>query len=740
MKKKTDKAFLTNLEVAEMVLKEEQEPLTPVQMWEIATQKGLTKRIKTDGLTPWATFSARLYDDVRREKSLFEVMGIRPKKFILKGLANNEIVKFHEELYLFLEQERTKNPELYFLLREGNAYSRLEQGYWFEGNNQQLIFSFWKGKDSNNAAYFMAMYVQKDGSCSLRFSATDDEKKARILRGISLAIPNMKGLKEEGKEVAIWEKKYEGNEFIAHIQHFIEKEKPIIDSILSIAQPETVAEFEAVEAPAFLANVAQIAAIKNKKEDINLLESEVFEEPYLLLKKVLLENIGIFAKLEIDFSEKVTVLIGENGIGKTTLLRAIALALAGVNENSLLDARQPKIQQMLRIQPESNKEIMYCEKGKIRLAYEYIDVIEGNKTYQNTILFSSGIYGVKVEDDSNSDFASVENDKFPHLVMGFSQAPNTDNTLMLKKTSYKDLAAIKDPHIKDVLPLIYNNQADMRFEAFSDWIVNLYNAGNQALRDVSGLKISQEHQLIDFVFSIVSEIIETPILFKTVRIPNAKDVQNLIWIQDTARQQDIPLHLISQGFNSVFGWVGYLMMRMYETDTSYLDIMPEYLFSENGSDNMANYSFFSFNKNPAIVLIDEIDTYLHPKWQCQILKVLASHFPNTQFIVTTHSPLVATYLGENSKVYSLNKDKATEIQIRGRDISSALSEHFGVEPRPMFYQAKIDALFAEFEEENLNFAEIESKMTHLTQLLGEDDPDIQSAQRIFEGIKDLQTT
>ncbi|NJM45027.1 MAG: AAA family ATPase [Alkalinema sp. RU_4_3] len=43
---------------------------------------------------------------------------------------------------------------------------------------------------------------------------------------------------------------------------------------------------------------------------------------------------------------------------------------------------------------------------------------------------------------------------------------------------------------------------------------------------------------------------------------------------------------------------------------------------------------------PAIVLVDEIDLHLHPKWQRTIMDFLSDRFPNTQFIVTAHSPLV----------------------------------------------------------------------------------------------------
>ena len=43
---------------------------------------------------------------------------------------------------------------------------------------------------------------------------------------------------------------------------------------------------------------------------------------------------------------------------------------------------------------------------------------------------------------------------------------------------------------------------------------------------------------------------------------------------------------------------------------------------------------------PGVVLIDEIDAHLHPTWQRRIGFWFRKHFPNIQFIVTTHSPLI----------------------------------------------------------------------------------------------------
>jgi predicted ATP-binding protein involved in virulence len=44
---------------------------------------------------------------------------------------------------------------------------------------------------------------------------------------------------------------------------------------------------------------------------------------------------------------------------------------------------------------------------------------------------------------------------------------------------------------------------------------------------------------------------------------------------------------------------------------------------------------------PAVLLLDEIDLHLHPKWQRDIMGFLSKNFPGTQFIVTAHSPLIA---------------------------------------------------------------------------------------------------
>lgn len=63
------------------------------------------------------------------------------------------------------------------------------------------------------------------------------------------------------------------------------------------------------------------------------------------------------------------------------------------------------------------------------------------------------------------------------------------------------------------------------------------------------------------------------------------------------------------------------------------------------------------SRNPleeeAIILIDELDLHLHPKWQKKISEDLKRTFPNCQFIITTHSPFI---------IQSLNKDEVINIE------------------------------------------------------------------------------
>lgn len=101
---------------------------------------------------------------------------------------------------------------------------------------------------------------------------------------------------------------------------------------------------------------------------------------------------------------------------------------------------------------------------------------------------------------------------------------------------------------------------------------------------------------------------------------------------------------------------------------------------------------------PAIVLIDEIDLHLHPRWQRQIRERLTLHFPNVQFIATAHSPLMAqAYLDANLAVVMRQDDHSViendpAVLANWRVDQIVTSDLFGLHTA---WPPEVDALFEE---------------------------------------------
>jgi predicted ATP-binding protein involved in virulence len=78
-------------------------------------------------------------------------------------------------------------------------------------------------------------------------------------------------------------------------------------------------------------------------------------------------------------------------------------------------------------------------------------------------------------------------------------------------------------------------------------------------------------------------------------------------------------------------------------------------------------------EEPAVLLLDEIDLHLHPKWQRTIIDYLTGKFPNTQFIVTAHSPLLVQS-AEGANIVLLRRQD-NEIIIDNDPVSGLLLEN-----------------------------------------------------------------
>ncbi|MER9491577.1 AAA family ATPase [Mesorhizobium sp. M0320] len=347
-----------------------------------------------------------------------------------------------------------------------------------------------------------------------------------------------------------------------------------------------------------------------------------------LLRRVTLKNIGPFRELSIDLDPQWNVLLGNNGAGKSTVLRAIALVLCGDDTRAFADGGR-----LLR--------------GDERDGFVQLTV--GSDVYRTTLTRSdSGV----VEVNPGIRIAPLKMGKW--VALAFPPLRGVSNENPNGPTGGG--AAL--PMVEDVLPILAS-QTDSRLASLKQWLVNL-DVRSKPGDGVSAEDAARNQSIRDHFFQVFNHFI--PGLDVQFAGVDRKTWRVSVAIKGGAI---IGLDQISQGTSSTLGWVGALLQRMYEIHGAEKDI----------------------GKQPALVLIDEIDAHLHPAWQQQIVGTLSSQFPAVQFIATTHSPLVVGEL-RKEQIYWMERQPDGEVvashplqQIQGLGVAGLLeSEIFGRTP------------------------------------------------------------
>ncbi len=102
----------------------------------------------------------------------------------------------------------------------------------------------------------------------------------------------------------------------------------------------------------------------------------------------------------------------------------------------------------------------------------------------------------------------------------------------------------------------------------------------------------------------------------------------------------LPFNALSDGFRAFVGWVWDLLFQMASLQT------PE-------------ASLLNLAEVPGIVIVDEVDLFLHPEWQRVVIEQVAQMFPRIQFVFSSHSPLVAGTL-EPENIFVLEDDRVEQ--------------------------------------------------------------------------------
>jgi predicted ATP-binding protein involved in virulence len=132
---------------------------------------------------------------------------------------------------------------------------------------------------------------------------------------------------------------------------------------------------------------------------------------------------------------------------------------------------------------------------------------------------------------------------------------------------------------------------------------------------------------------------------------------------------------------------------------------------------------------PGIVLIDELDLHLHPRWQRRVIHDLRETFPAIQFITTTHSPQLIGEASPEEILVLADGQTTTPPRSFGVDSSRLLEEVMGASPRNAGVADLLSRLAQEIDREDSDAAEL--LITQLEGKLGPDDPEVTRARALM---------
>ncbi|MFF8313201.1 AAA family ATPase [Streptomyces lydicus] len=344
----------------------------------------------------------------------------------------------------------------------------------------------------------------------------------------------------------------------------------------------------------------------------------------MYIKRVVLKNVKSFDDADLEFCEDGDtypgwcVITGDNGSGKTAFLKSIALAILGPGDSRALiqDLRgwvtEGKEAGSISVEVKPNHEYDKSAKGGFPVQSTFWAEVEFTETNGTWALEPADIFRNKKKSAVNGPWATGTAGWFT-LGYGpfrrlYGSSPEAQRLMVIPGRIPKFATLFKE---------------DATLGECEQWVKQL-NYKKLESKESESLALENLLQLIgdDFLREGVSV--------------SGVDSDG-IWIDDAAGRR-MPLSDMSEGYRSALAMLIDIFRHMVDV------YGPADLVESRESDG----SYFV--NRPGVVVIDEVDSHLHPAWQREIGFWLKRHFPLVQFIVTTHSPLVCQ-AADHGRIY-----------------------------------------------------------------------------------------
>ena len=354
-------------------------------------------------------------------------------------------------------------------------------------------------------------------------------------------------------------------------------------------------------------------------------------------------------------AQQVNLILGDNGVGKTTILEAATVAASGFLAG-MEDVTTRNI-----YKSDAHYKIIKDNNGIPNKSYDYPTEIESTISYNGTDYTWSRIKTNSRTSINPKDILKVSRE----LINGTED--RILPVLSYQSASRQWVQARKDANEKKRKQL-HNRRCG--YLGCLDKTANLAVVNNWcAQMEWSALRmnnVSENYRQFGEIVSKFMSIMNDGIKSKVIYQPNS---ETLLYYENGEYKE---IEDLSAGYQSILNLILDLAYRMA-------------ILNPDEGENIS--------KVEGIVFIDEIDSNLHPKWQWRIVEALTMTFPNVQFIAATHSPIIVSSC-QNASIISIDEKQ----HIRYIDDSYAFSVNEILRDMLGYYQrpAKIEDLIEAF--------------------------------------------
>ncbi|MES2838862.1 MAG: AAA family ATPase [Pseudomonadota bacterium] len=341
----------------------------------------------------------------------------------------------------------------------------------------------------------------------------------------------------------------------------------------------------------------------------------------MYLNRIEIENLRAIRKLALDFgtaskTRRWTVLLGENGCGKSTVLKAIALVLAGSEAIAELledpdswvhnDAKIAKIRAVISTAQGEQRQIS-------------LEIHRGDR--RDTVIRRNQ-KGLAPLD------AALEKANRNYFMAGYGAFRRPPDPLHSNRNSKRGARVSRANNVGTLF------SASFELMSIEQWAFELdYREGSRGRE-------------------VIAEALGS--LLPGMSFSRIDKKEFAIWMK--TQDGEVRLRNLSEGYQAMAAWAGDILYRLTETFRDWKSPL-----SSRG-----------------VLIIDEMDLHLHPVWKRNFVEFLNRAFPRLQIIATTHSPLSIQQCGEG-ELFVVKREGAgapTLIEFKGDPSKLRLSELF----------------------------------------------------------------